>query len=269
MAAKLTSNTGADFGASFPTTPASGDTLYVKGTGATYTANVSLPAVDLNGMYWQPTFTGDMGDESHHLDITVNNAGAAKFVAAWGGRFGHVSGGTAGVIANVEMRPTKNGHLVLSACDVATIVQVSGVLDLTATCDAETVRVSGGKCTAEYSAETGTLAEASDKGVIEVHRVFATVRAQGGGRVIFGRDDCPPSSALEILPGGYAKYLGGTVPSLTLKPGGTLDLSDATQPITFTAAELHEGSTIVYPTSGVALTWSSATIVGRDPRNPQ
>jgi len=268
MASKPTINTGNDFSASFSTAPANGDVLYVKGTGATYTAGLSLPAVDLDAMYWQPTFTGDMGDETHHLDVTINDAGAGKLVAAWGGRFAHISGGTAAVIANVEMRPTKGGRLVISACDVTTIIQLSGQLDLLETCDAETVRVAGGKCTAEYSSESGTLAEASDKGTIEIHRVFATVRAQGGGRVIFGRDDKPPSLALEVLPGGYVKYLGGTIPSLVGKSGGELDLTELTQPLTITAAELHEGFTIRYPVSGVAITWTAATVYGRDPRLP-
>lgn len=267
MASKPTINTGNDFSASFSTAPANGDVLYVKGTGATYTAGLSMPAVDLDGLYLQPTFTGDLGDETHHLDVTINKAGAGKLVAAWGGRFAHISGGTAAVIANVEMRPTKGGRLVLSACDVTTIIQLSGQLDLLETCDAETVR----------------------RGRQVHRRILVGVRHARRG--FQGRDDrgpprlchrpCPGRRARDLRPrrqaavrrprgpaGGYVKYLGGTIPSLVGKSGGELDLTELTQPLTITAAELHEGFTIRYPVSGVAITWTAATVYGRDPRLP-
>jgi len=269
MPTKLNTIAGDNLSIALVGAPSSGDSVYLKEGNDTYTAGLSLPAVDLVLLALMPGWGGDMGNDSTYLDISVSNGADARLILAWAGRFAHIRGGTVAAFDTVEMRPTRGGRVVLRDAAVPNLIQSSGVLELKDTLDAENVRVGGGKCTLEYSSAAGTLAEASGSGLIEVHRVMATVRAQGGGRVIFGRDDKPPSSALEVLGGGYVKYLGGTVPSLVLKPGGVLDLREATQPITITAAELHEGGKILFPIGSAALTWTAATVYGRDPRNPE
>jgi hypothetical protein len=269
MPTKLNTIAGVNFSTALGGAPSSGDLVYVKEGNDTYTAGLSLAAVDLNLLALMPGWGGDMGNDSAYLDLSVSSGVDPRLILAWSGRFAHIRGGTAAAFDTVEMRPTRGGRVVLRDADVPNIIQSSGVLELKETLDAENVRVGGGKCVLEYSSEAGTLAEASAAGLIEIHRVMATVRAMGGGRVIFGRDDKPPSTALEVLGGGYAKYIGGTLPSLVLKPGGVLDLREATQPITITAAELHEGGKILFPIGSAALTWTAATVYGRDPRNPE
>lgn len=269
MPTKRNTIAGTNFTTALGGAPSSGDSVYIKEGNDTYTAGLSLPAIDLALLALMPGWGGDLGSDSTYLDISVSNGADARLILAWSGRFAHIRGGTAAAFDTVEMRPTRNGRAVLRDADVPNIIQSSGVLELKDTLDAENVRVAGGKCVLEYSSETSTLAEASASGLIEIHRVAATVRAQGGGRVIFGRDDKPPSSALEVLGGGYIKYLGGTIPSLVLKPGGVLDLRELTEPMTITAAELHEGGRILFPIGSAALTWTAATVYGRDPRNPE
>lgn len=267
MPIKLNTVAGVNFSTAVGGAPSTGDSVYVKEGADTYTAGLSLPAVDLALLALMPGWFGNMGDDSSYLDISVSDGATAKLIAAWSGMFAHIRGGTAALIDRVEMMPQRNGTLVLAAADVADILQTSGVLKLKETLDAENCRIKGGKCILEYSSETGTLAEASGSGLIEIHRVVATVRALGGGRVIFGRDDKAPSTALEVL-GGYVKYLGGTIPQLTLR-AGTLDLREATQPITITNAELHGDAQILFPLGNAALTWTNPpTVYGRDPRYP-
>ena len=269
MATKLNTVAGANFTTAIGGAPSSGDSIYLKEGSDTYTSGISLPAVDALLLALMPEWYGNLGDATSYLDIEINRTATGKLVAAWSGQFAHVRGGTGGVISTVEMKPTRGGTLVLAGADIANIIQTSGVLLLKETADAESLRVRGGKAVLEYSAETGTLAEVATGGLIEIHRVMATVRALGGGRVIFGRDDKPPSTALEVLgQDAYVKYLGGTIPLLTGR-AGTLDLRSATQPITITNAELHEGFKILFPLGNATVTWTNApTIYGNDPRLP-
>lgn len=269
MATRLDNSGGVDFLAAIGGTLNSTDTVYLRQGSNSYTASLSHPAVNATGLYLMPGWYGDLGDASSYLDMEINQAGVGKLVAAWSGRFAHVRGGTAGVISNVEMYPERGGTLVLAGADIASVLQTAGVLLLKETADAENCRIKGGKCVLEYSAETGTLVEVDGSGLAEIHRTVATVRALGRGRVVYGRDDKPPSTALEILGvDASCKYLGGTIPLLTGR-AGLLDLRAATQPVTITNAELHGEFKILYPLGNVAVTWTNApTIYGRDPRLP-
>jgi hypothetical protein len=222
-------------------------------------------AIALAAFLMPPAFTGSVGDGTNYLDLIATTG---TFKCNFGGRACYI-GGTAGTIQTVEVGPTNNGFVSISGKTLTYVTVTAGTLYVQDTTDANNVYAQGGTTVLMPSgSHTGTLLEVAGSGVAQVGRVYATVRVNEGGRVVYTRNDVPPSTGMEMN-GGTVEYLGGNIPAFTGR-AGTLDLSRLTKDTTITDAILYEGLKIIFPLGGVTVTWAgTVTIHGRDPRLPR
>ena len=192
----------------------------------------------------------DTGQFTGYLMLKTSAAGIVRW--NWGGDWAYFSGASAAtVIYQVEIGPSGPGKVVMGAMDNERTWMSRGKLTVNATCDMNKLTVGGGVADVNESGSyTLTDCEACGAGLVNLLRGATNLRASGGGTV------------RAMLPGathtnGYLH--GGTIVvgclSLTnlYSYGGTLDLTQAVAPLTFTATGFYAPTRVLLSRRGVGV----------------
>lgn len=224
-------------------TPGVGDTVIINRFATKFTAGLTL-ANDLAKFTFGREWKG--GVESGNLVFTANTAGAGVVEVRWSGtRLRLSAGGVANKHARTIIAPSGNGTVDCFDTKHDELFVVRGTVNINDTVDSDDVVQIDGTLNLKTSATHVTTSARIYGGDCTIQRQVTTLEAGGDATITFD-NDAVTQGTLRLANDLTVVKGMGTVTFLYLYRG-TLDLSGATKPITFTDYRIHEGAKVILP----------------------
>lgn len=242
-------------------TPAAADTVLITKFATRFASGATI-ANDLAKLVLGPEFSGDFA--TVNLQFTADQGGAGIVEVRWAGTRTRMSAGAVtSKHAKVLIAPVGNGLIEYYDAKHDEIVITRGTLICADSVDSDDVVQIGGTLTLETTGTHVTTSARLMGGSCTIQRQITTLEASGSANITFDNDAVAQGTLR--LANDRTTVLGmGTVAYLYLYRG-TIDLSGASKPITFTNYKLYEGSKVILP-SGWANPFTDTTkFVGRGP----
>lgn len=224
--------------------PAALDTVVINKFATKFTTGLTVTN-DLAKLSFGKEFKGSI--ESGNLVFTANNSGAGVVeVRSSGTRLRLSAGAVTNKHAITIINP--NGNTTVDVYDTLQdeLHVVRGTANVNDSVDSNDVVQAGGILTLDATGTHVTTSARIMGGECKILRQVTTLQASGSAKITFD-NDAVSQGTLHLANDMTIVKGMGTVTYLYLYRG-TIDLSGATKPITFTNYKIYEGAKVILPT---------------------